>query len=93
MSKSLTAWLLCVSRFPGYLPFGAAANNVAEVVQDTLDGNPSFDEVQWSAVSEVCLSRLALLVMPIRVLIRSVGCARSPPRHTTPFEVFSRGWD
>eukprot|EP00752_Nemacystus_decipiens_P009559 g8539.t1 len=48
----------------GYLPFGGAAGNVVEVVQDTLAGNPSFDEVQWSAVSEGATSFVKSLLNP-----------------------------
>ncbi len=42
--------------FSGYLPFGGAASTAAEVVKETLDGKPMFDQVQWSAVSQVGLS-------------------------------------
>ena len=62
------ACFFCVSAFPGYLPFGGAAKNVADVVHDTLSCKPSFDEVQWSAVSEVKLaaSRCVSLFVPSR---------------------------
>eukprot|EP00903_Cladosiphon_okamuranus_P006730 g6566.t2 len=48
----------------GYLPFGGAANDVTEVVHDTLCCKPSFDEVQWSAVSEGARGFVKSLLSP-----------------------------
>lgn len=86
-------------RIPGYLPFGGAAKNVAEVVQDTLAGNPSFDEVQWSTVSEVCAEIYTfdsirfdwcLLLLPVRGQRGLVVCIllhmHAFPRHPPPVE-------
>ncbi|CAM9120916.1 unnamed protein product [Scytosiphon promiscuus] len=46
----------------GYLPFGGAS--AAETVKNTLDGNPSFDDVQWGAVSEGAKDFVKLLLTP-----------------------------
>lgn len=43
----------------GYVPFGGSS--VEGVVKATLDGNPTFDEVQWSATTQVSQRRLQLI--------------------------------
>lgn len=45
----------------GYLPFGGVEGTLTETVNATLEGNPHFDEVQWSAVSDVSIERCRLM--------------------------------
>ena len=41
----------CTGTFSGYLPF--RGSSMPEIVKATLAGEPSFDDVQWSATTGV----------------------------------------
>ncbi|CAM9837285.1 unnamed protein product [Ectocarpus sp. 4 AP-2014] len=48
----------------GYLPFGGVEGTLTQTVNATLEGNPPFDEVQWSAVSDAARDFVEALLSP-----------------------------